>query len=164
MVSPVQRALPRPGRHYKGRTDRHANRCCLHMSFSHFLVIGPNDSSVFEYCRPNDSDSALLTRQLMLYSSLDLIDDVVWTRGDFFLSKVDRPAGDACCVSAFIGLAPVKLIVLQDTEPKDTLRTFLSDAYELCVRHLLNPFCEATRKIESAQFQDEMNALCRRSL
>lgn len=98
-------------------------------------------------------------RQFILYSSLDVIEEAIWQKGDYYLSKVDRPFGEKYYISAFVGLAPIKLLVMQDTEPKDGVRTFFTEAYELCVRYLLNPFFDPSRKVESPHFKEAIVAL-----
>ncbi|ORC89246.1 trafficking protein particle complex 2 [Trypanosoma theileri] len=104
------------------------------------MVIGPDDSSLFEYGKSLKGDSAHLSQQLMLYSSLDLLDDVLWTTGDFLLPAFDRAFDGKYFVSAYVGFAPVKLLLMQAQEPNKNTRQFLNEAYELCVRYLLNPF------------------------
>ncbi|KEG10753.1 trafficking protein particle complex 2 [Trypanosoma grayi] len=111
------------------------------------MVIGPDDSSLFECGKSLDGDSAHLSRQLMLYASLDLLDDVIWTTGDFFLPAIDRPFDGKYCVSAYAGFAPVRLLLMQDHDPTKQTRNFLNEAYELCVRYLLNPFSSTSAPI-----------------
>lgn len=134
------------------------------MSVSYVAIVGPNDSSIFEHTATKNRDDGHLMRQFMLYSSLDVMDDTVWRNGEFHMAKVDRPFGDKYHMSAFVGLAPIKLLVMQDTEPKDSLKTFFVEAYELTVKHLMNPFSDATRSIESARFNEGMIALYNRYL
>lgn len=134
------------------------------MSLSYLVVVGPNDSTVFEYTAPKNRDDGHLMRQFMLYSSLDVLDETTWQRGEFYIAKMDRPFGDKYHISAFVGLAPVKLLVMQDAEPKDSLRAFFVEAYELTVKHLMNPFSDAVNKIESAKFAEDMTFLYNRYL
>lgn len=134
------------------------------MPFTQFLVVGPSDACLFEY---RDSGTTIsgssdndLAHHFSLYSALDVIDEVMWARGDFLLSKVDRPYGDSYYISAYVGLAPVRLLLMQDSEPKDSLSTFFSEAYRLCVRYFMNPFSTTCKKIQSTAFQDEIALVC----
>lgn len=131
------------------------------MPFMQFLVVGPSDACLFAYSGSGGSDNEL-SHQFSLYSALDVVDELMWTRGDFYLSKVDRPYGDSYYISAYVGLAPVRLLIMQDSEPKDSLATFFSEAYQLCVRYFMNPFCTTSKKIQSTAFRDKIALLCRK--
>ncbi|KAG5482093.1 hypothetical protein LSCM1_05812 [Leishmania martiniquensis] len=136
------------------------------MPFMQFLVVGPSDACLFAYGSSSSKSSGNspneLAHHFSLYSALDVIDEAMWTRGDFFLSKVDRPYGDSYCISAYVGLAPVRLLLMQDSEPKETLPTFFSEAYQLCVRHFMSPFSTTSKQIQSATFRDDIALLCRK--
>lgn len=133
------------------------------MPFTQFIVVGPNDACLFSYGGINNNNSEIeLTHQFSLYSALDVIDETMWTRGDFYMSKVDRPYGDSYYISAYVGLAPARLLLMQDSEPKDSIATFFAEAYQLCVRYFMNPFCSTTKKITSTNFRDEISLLCRK--
>ncbi|CCW71739.1 unnamed protein product [Phytomonas sp. Hart1] len=126
-------------------------------------IVGPYDSTIFECSSTNGTNKEDLMCQFMLYSSLDVLDDIIWQRDDIYVSKVDQPYGEKYYVSAFVGLAPIRLIMMQDTEPKDSLRVFFAEAYELTMKYLLNPFFDATKKIESASFHNSIMTLLNRS-
>ncbi|KAG5504315.1 hypothetical protein JIQ42_06147 [Leishmania sp. Namibia] len=134
------------------------------MPFTQFLVVGPSDACLFAYGGTSGSDRghSELAHHFSLYSALDVIDEAMWTRGDFFLSKVDRPYGDSYCISAYVGLAPVRLLLMQDTEPKESLSAFFSEAYQLCVRYFMSPFSTTSTKIQSATFREGIAMLCRK--
>ncbi|TPP51078.1 Sedlin, N-terminal conserved region family protein [Leishmania donovani] len=136
------------------------------MPFMQFLVVGPSDACLFAYggsgTNISGSSDNELAHYFSLYSALDVIDEAMWTRGDFLLSRVDRPYGDSYYISAYVGLAPVRLLLMQDSEPKDSLSTFFSEAYHLCVRYFMNPFSTTCKKIQSTTFRDEMTLLCRK--
>ncbi|KAG5508871.1 hypothetical protein JKF63_05374 [Porcisia hertigi] len=131
------------------------------MSLTQLLVVGPSDACLFAYENSSSSDNEL-ARQFSLYSALDVIDEIMWTRDDFFLSKVDRPFGNSYYISAYVGLAPVRLLLMQNCEPKSTLATFFSEAYQLCVRYFMNPFSTTSKKIDSPAFRDSIALLCRK--
>lgn len=101
------------------------------------------------------NDSQQLARQFMLYSALDLADEAMWSRGDFYLSKIDK-FDDRFFVSAYVGFAPIKLLLMQDQEPHDNVRPFFADAYEMCVRYLMSPFVSASQPIRSREFEERM--------
>ncbi|GET87534.1 unspecified product [Leishmania tarentolae] len=136
------------------------------MPFTQLLVVGPSDACLFAYgnsdTTPTGSSDNELAHHFSLYSALDVIDEVMWTRGDFLLSKVDRPYGDSYYISAYVGLAPIRLLLMQDAEPKDSLSTFFSEVYQLCVRYFMNPFSTTCKKIQSPTFRDQIALLCRK--
>ena len=91
----------------------------------------------------------------MLYSALDMADETMWTKGDFFLSRIDR-FEERYYVSAYAAFAPIRLLLMQDQEPHDNVRPFFADAYELCVRQLMSPFVDASQPIKSRDFEERM--------
>ncbi|KPA73090.1 unspecified product [Leptomonas pyrrhocoris] len=133
------------------------------MTFTQFIIVGPNDACLFSYSAGSSNNSEIaLTHQFSLYSALDVVDESMWARSDFYMSKVDRPYGDAYCISAYVGLAPARLLLMQDCEPKESIATFFAEAYQLCVRYFMNSFCSTTKKITSTAFRDEISILCRK--
>lgn len=132
------------------------------MPFAQLIIVGPNDACLFSYGGIKGSNDGDLSHQFALYSALDTVDDLMWNSSDFFLAKVDRPHGDSHYISAYVGLAPLKLLVMQDGEPKESLQQFLTEAYQLSVRYLLNPFSTASKKITSSRFKDEVTLLYRK--
>lgn len=153
------------------------------MPVTYFAVIGPSDAAVYEYGRlgagdPGSSaaspaasaaaasagssssssapvDTMQLSRQFMLYSALDMVDEAMWTKSDFYLSRIDK-FDDRYYVSAYAAFAPIRLLLMQDQEPHDNVRPFFSDAYELCVRHLMSPFVDSSQPIRSREFDERM--------
>jgi hypothetical protein len=101
------------------------------------------------------TDTLQLSRQFMLYSALDMADETMWTKGDFYLSRIDR-FEERYYVSAYAAFAPIRLLLMQDQEPHDHLRPFFADAYELCVRQLMSPFVDASQPIKSRDFEERM--------
>lgn len=94
----------------------------------------------------------------MLYSALDSMDESMWTKGDCYLSKIDK-FDDRFHVSAYTAFAPVKLLLMQDQEPHDNVRPFFQETYELVVRYLMNPFASPTQPIRSKAFEDRIAAI-----
>nr|CCM14246.1 Putative uncharacterized protein [Leishmania guyanensis] len=131
------------------------------MPFMQFIVVGPSDACLFAYGNSSSCDNEL-AHHFSLYSALDAVDEVMWSKGDFLLSKVDRPYGDSHYISAYVGLAPVRLLLMQDSEPKESVSIFFSEAYQLCVRYFMNPFSTTSKKIQSTAFRDEIALLCRK--
>ncbi|CCW64624.1 unnamed protein product [Phytomonas sp. EM1] len=132
------------------------------MPVYYLRIVGPHDSTIFECSSTKSTGQDDLMCQFMLYSSLDVLEDIVWQRDDLYVSKVDRPYGEKYYVSAFVGLAPIRLVMMQDTEPKDSLRAFFLEAYEITMKHLLNPFFDATKKIESVSLHNSIMTLLNR--
>ncbi|CAD2222572.1 hypothetical protein AGDE_03948 [Angomonas deanei] len=126
------------------------------MKLSHFFIIGPNDSVIYEFSG-DDGDSVQVLRQFFTYASLDVIDDVMWTKGDFYLNKVDHSS--ELFISAYIGLAPIKLVLMHDADQSDTVRQFFSEVYEVVVKYLLNPFSEPNKDIHSPFVHESIVAL-----
>ncbi|CCD13113.1 hypothetical protein, unlikely [Trypanosoma congolense IL3000] len=104
------------------------------------MVVGPDDSTLFECEKFSDGESTNMLHQLALYASMDLLDDALWKTGDFFIPSVDKPVDGRFCVSAYVGFAPIKLLLMKESESEKETRLFLSEAYGLCVRYLMNPF------------------------
>jgi hypothetical protein len=140
------------------------------MPITYFVVVGPQDNAIFEFGKMADSsapssssvgcDSQQLERQFMVHSALDIVDELVWAKGDFYLSKVDRYEDRSTYhISAYVGFAPVKLMLMQDQEPYDNVRPFLMEAYELIVKHLLNPFSSPTAPIRSRDFDERIASI-----
>lgn len=128
------------------------------MKFSHFFVVGPHDSVIYEY-GGSDSDGVQLMRQFFAYSSLDIIDDAVWTKGDFYLSKIDRPSSDQLFISAYVGLSPVKLVLMHDSEQGDNVRLFFTEAYNIITKYLINPFSEPAKDINGPNFHEALTSI-----
>lgn len=134
------------------------------MPITYFSIVGPNDASIFEHGRytgeasSSSSETMQLARQFMMFSALDLAEEAMWTRGDFYLSKIDK-FDDRFFVSAYIAFAPVKLLLMQDQEPHDNVRPFFTDAFELCVKYLMSPFANASQPIRNREFEERMIAI-----
>jgi hypothetical protein len=101
-------------------------------------------------------DTLQLSRQFMAHSSLDLVEEAMWSRPDLYLTKVDRFDESKYFVSAFVGFGPLKLLLMQDTEPHDNVRPFFSEAFELCTKYLSNPFASATQPIRNREFEERL--------
>lgn len=97
-----------------------------------------------------------LSRQFMTHSALDLVEDVMWTKPEFYLTKVDKFDDNKYYISAYVGFSQVKLLLMQDTEPHDNVRPFFSEAYELIAKYLLNPFVSPTQPIRNREFEERM--------
>jgi hypothetical protein len=151
------------------------------MPVCYFSIIGPGDACIYEYGRISEGpstaaaaspvsaasssvaagpaiplDTMQLSRQFMAHSSLDLVEEALWTRPDFYLTKVDRFEEAKYFVSAYVGFAPLKLLLMQDTEPHDNVRPFFTEAYELVVKYLSNPFASPTQPIRNREFEDRL--------
>ncbi|EPY33666.1 trafficking protein particle complex 2 [Strigomonas culicis] len=125
------------------------------MKFSHFFVVGPHDSVIYEY-GGSDSDGVQLMRQFFAYSSLDIIDDTVWAKGDFYLNRIDRPSSEQLYISAYVGLSPVKLILMHDNDQGDNVRLFFTEAYNIIAKYLINPFSEPAKDVSGSNFHEAL--------
>ena len=101
-------------------------------------------------------DTLHLSRQFMTHSSLDLVEEAMWARPEFYLTKVDRFEDGKFFISAYVGFSPLKLLLMQDTEPHDNVRPFFTDAYELVIKYLSNPFASPTQPIRNREFEERL--------
>jgi len=132
------------------------------MPVIYFTIIGPNDTCIYEVGRvDNANESFQLMRHFMTHSSLDMIEEAMWTKADFYLTKTDK-IDDRYYVSAFVGYSPVKLLLLEDQEPLSHVRPFFIDAHELVVKYILNPFASATQPVKMREFDDRMTQIFNR--
>ena len=58
------------------------------------------------------------------------------------------PPSERFYISAYVGYGPIRLLLMQDTEPYDTVQRFFVEAYELVVKHLMNPFSHPAAPIQ----------------
>lgn len=128
------------------------------MPFTYFVVVGGNDAAIFELSTQGDSrDTRLQLRQFIAHAALDAVDDAIWTTPSFYLRCVDK--FEDYYISAYVSYGPLKLLLMQDTEPYDVARVFLAEANELCAKYIANPFADPALPITSKAFATRMAAL-----
>ncbi|KAG8348423.1 hypothetical protein TRVL_00754 [Trypanosoma vivax] len=127
------------------------------------MVIGPNDSSLFECEETYKNDQVSLSNQLTLFASLDLLEDAMWKSADCFLPSIDKAMDGKYHVSAYVGFAPIKLLLMSGREPDKNTRQFLTEAYGACVRYLLNPLASPDVPVTTALAED-LRSMFQRSL
>lgn len=130
----------------------------------YFVIVGEGDVCLFEFTKADDNPDELLNQQMIAYSALDTVEDVIWTRSEYYFARVARAYGETSIVSAFIGITPVKLLLIEETEPKESRRAFFAEIYKICVEYLVSPFSRTTRLIQSRSTQDALNRLCTQHL
>ena len=131
-------------------------------SHTYFCIVGPQDAVIFEHSVP-PRDDLLLKRQFMVHSALDEVDDLLQNGAnsattDFYLSKVDKFDG-TYFVSAYVGIGPVRLLLMQEQEPHSNVRTFFVNVHELCIKYLTNPFADPSKPISNRAFKERAIAL-----
>lgn len=89
----------------------------------------------------------------MAHSALDLVEELMWTSGELYLSKVDK-FEDTYYLSAYVGVSPLRLLLLQDQEPHSNVKVFFTEMMELCVKYLTNPFADPSKPVASKAFRD----------
>ena len=98
----------------------------------------------------------------VLHAALDLVDEKVWTTGSKYLKVVDRFAN--LYISSFVSPGHVRLMLLHDKKDEDSIKSFFSDAYELYLRVLLNPFYTLNSPIKSPVFDNKIKSMSKRIL
>lgn len=130
------------------------------MPNSHLLIVGKNDAVLFEF--ENWSGGLLLfIRQFIGYAALDALEDATLREGSAFLPKVYRPTDENVVVSAYVGLASIRLILIQDCEPSEIIRSFFMEAYKVCAQYFLNPFFSCNEPLKCSPSRKKLEDLCR---
>ncbi|KAJ9155781.1 Sedlin [Coniochaeta hoffmannii] len=92
----------------------------------YFAIIGTQDNPLFEYDfgtskqggdgQPRFSDQARHLNQFVVHSSLDIVEELQWTRGEMYLKVVDKFFNNY--ISCFATAGNVKFLLLhQPTNP-----------------------------------------------
>jgi|LauGreSuBDMM15SN_2_FD.fasta_scaffold40926_2 hypothetical protein len=108
-----------------------------------------------------DSDATYL-HQFILHSSLDLIQNAMWSNASTFLRTVDR--FNSQLVSAYVTPGGAILLLLHQGKGEDAVRHFFMEVHENYTKHMLNPFSLFDAPITSPQFDSIVRSAARRLL
>mmetsp|Transcript_5992 Transcript_5992/g.16916 ORF Transcript_5992/g.16916 Transcript_5992/m.16916 type:complete len:140 (+) Transcript_5992:143-562(+) len=128
-----------------------------------FIIVGKNDRLLYsaEFSSNTKKDAIPLNMShLVLHSSLDIIDEIVWRNSALYLKTIDR-YGDYL-VSAFVTLGHMRFLMLHDTKNEDGIKYFFQDVYECYVKMLQSPFYKYNTPIECQSFDSHVKNSAKR--
>ncbi|KAF3991472.1 hypothetical protein FT663_01353 [Candidozyma haemuli var. vulneris] len=134
---------------------------------------------------PGQSNFSTRIKELLPFitnASLDLVEDAQWSSGAFNLGKVDSFYGVR--VNAFVTQGNIKFILCYDASStasgglesmmsstsssskhdENVIKQFFTEAYDLYVQTLLNPFYSVNDPIVSPDFDYRLKLLARKYL
>ncbi len=125
----------------------------------YFCLVSSSDSPLFEYNFPSSSSSARLDfLEFLVHSSLDSVDQKVWSNSSFYLKSVDK--FHDYLVSAYVTLGFAKFLLVHDAKFDETaIKNFFSEIHEIYVKILLNPFYERNSPIRDQAFEDRVKEI-----
>eukprot|EP00996_Jenningsia_fusiforme_P004136 NODE_4940_length_740_cov_34.662808_g4584_i0.p2 GENE.NODE_4940_length_740_cov_34.662808_g4584_i0~~NODE_4940_length_740_cov_34.662808_g4584_i0.p2 ORF type:complete len:137 (+),score=33.37 NODE_4940_length_740_cov_34.662808_g4584_i0:169-579(+) len=134
------------------------------MGFSYFMIVGKGDHPIYEteFSDTRQAQDNSQLKQFVMHAALDIVDELMWTTGAFYLKTVDR--FNDCLISAYVTPGCIKFLMMHfDTiRHEDNVRVFFSEVYDLYLKTLLNPFYEFNSPIVSPVFDARVKALLRR--
>ena len=133
----------------------------------YFVIVGKSDNPLFEleYSTKGvdrSSDHRYLT-QFITHSSLDLVDEYMWTTPNMFLKGVDK--FNEWFVTAIVcGNSRVKFLLLHDAPrvEENNIRNFFMEIYEIYTKFALNPLYVHHTPIKSAIFEKKAQNLAKK--
>ncbi|KAI8048293.1 Sedlin [Syncephalis plumigaleata] len=138
----------------------------------YFSIVGTKDNPVYEaelgvpMSRPdvvvNKRDDQRHLNQFVAHSSLDVIEEMMWSTNALYLKTVDRYNDKT--VSAYVTPSNMKLLLIHENKTDDGVKNFLTECHELYIKMLLNPFYEPNMPIRSTAFDNKIRAAARRYL
>lgn len=165
------------------------------MTSYYFAIIGTRDNPLYELefssfksvsqadYIPGKSQFPPSVKELLPFisnSSLDLIEDALWSTNVFNLGRIDSFYG--LLVNAYITQGNIKLILCHDSHTNGTgvgsissglpsskyddnaIKQFFNEANELYVKCLLNPFYSVNDPIVSPDFDLKIKSIARKYL
>ncbi|KAG2495062.1 hypothetical protein HYH03_006673 [Edaphochlamys debaryana] len=126
-----------------------------------FVIVGQEDHPIYEVdlTGPKEQQTQYL-HQFVLHSSLDAVDEQMWTSKEPHLKVVDRFNG--LQVTAFVTAGNTRFLLLHDGRSDDAIRAFFTEVYDLYLRVMLNPFHTPTTRITSREFDRKVKLLAKR--
>jgi hypothetical protein len=70
--------------------------------------------------------------QFLVHSSLDLVDDVMWTTSNAYLKVVDRISNYV--ISAYVSAGGMRFMLLHENIASDSVRAFFQEVHELYIK------------------------------
>lgn len=135
-----------------------------------FTIFGKGDAILFEIdLTPSTNIKRYDTPQSLFYatcSSLDVVDELLWTQNAMNLKIVDKnsdKAGDIYA-SAFVTASHHRFVLLHVHKDEDSINSFFNDVYQAFVKMIMNPFYDINTPITSSGFDNEVRAAARRYL
>lgn len=153
------------------------------MSSYYFTIIGTRDNPLYELefssfknptsqvaGEPHFSPQVKELLPFISNSSLDLIEDAQWLTSNFNLGKVDYFYG--LSVNGFVTQGSIKFVLCYDSNGSagegiskhddNSIKQFFSEAYDLYVKALLNPFYAVNDPLVSPDFDYRVKTLARK--
>ncbi|RKP09715.1 trafficking protein particle complex subunit 2 [Thamnocephalis sphaerospora] len=134
----------------------------------YFVIVGTKDNPVYEAelgVPVGRSDAQLGKRhlnQFVAHSSLDVIEEMMWSTNALYLKTVDRYNDKT--VSGYVTPSNVKLLLIHENKADDGVKNFLTECHELYIKVLLSPFYEPNMPIRSVAFDNKIRMAARRYL
>jgi len=128
-----------------------------------FIMVGKNDKPIYELEHSNDRNAPGEGQlQFIIHAALDVVDEMLWKNQTMFLKTVDQYKN--LQVSAFVSAGNIKFMLLHPQKSEDAIKGFFTEAHELYLKVLMNPFYEANTPIESKVFDERMRSLLQKKL
>ncbi|KAK3942383.1 Sedlin [Diplogelasinospora grovesii] len=168
----------------------------------YFAIVGTQDNPLFEYefgtskqggdGQPRFSEQSRHLNQLILHSSLDVVEEVQWTSGQLYMKVVDKFFNNY--ISCFVTAGNVKFLLLHQpttataasastagitsttrsstsiganpTSPQteEAIKSFMTEVYENYVKAIMSPFYRTNMEIKSPVFRARVAAAGRKYL
>jgi len=130
-----------------------------------FIIVGKNDKPIYELeqdARRGNAGGESQLNQFIIHAALDVVDEMLWKNPAMFLKTVDQYKN--LQVSAFVSAGNIKFMLLHPQKNEDAIKSFFTEAHELYLKVLMNPFYSANTPIESKPFDEKMRSLLQRKL
>lgn len=102
----------------------------------YFAIVGTKDNPIFEHefgtskgggdGAPHFRDDARHMNQFIVHSSLDIVEEVMWTTGAMYLKSIDR--FQSSYISCFLTGTGMKFLLLHNPDPANTPSSYPSGA------------------------------------
>lgn len=126
-------------------------------------IVSPEDNPIFEASFPQAfAGKHVVVEQLVLHSSLDMVDEKMWETRDMYLKVVDRYNDQS--ISAFVTPSNYRFLLLHENRQEDGVKMFFTDLYNLFTKATLNPLYVDFQPITSTLFRDKVMLLARKHL
>eukprot|EP00871_Galdieria_phlegrea_P001528 jgi/Galph1/2376/GphlegSOOS_G1046.1 len=124
-----------------------------------FVIVSAKDQLLYEATFPSSTqaDETAHLREFILFASLDLLEEVVWSTKDFYLKAIDRFNDQV--IYGLTTANSTRLLLVYDGKNDEAVKNFLQDTYELYAKLVLNPFYDRDRPILSTTFHERVNQL-----
>lgn len=115
---------------------------------------------------PGRSQFTQSTRELLPFianSSIDLIEDQMWSNSMLNLGKIDQFYGIS--ISAYLTQGQIKFILCYDSNKEEiSIKQFFQDVNDLYVKTLMNPFYKVNDAIISPDFDFKVKLIAKKYL